>query len=98
MKKTSKQLESILAVHMHTTPTPAVSPFNEEQKQQVSPPPEKEFRITISVPPSIKLQFKQRMASSPEETVRSIVLRALKHNGFHVDEDQIKDKRTKTQF
>lgn len=96
MKKSSKQLESILATHMHATPVvPSLEvTVGTSQLQQASvQEKEKDVRISIQVPESLKLQFKKKMAEFPEETVRSIILRALKVYGFEVDEDQIKDKR-----
>lgn len=93
MKKTSKQLDSILSSHMHATPINLVA---EDAKRGASiQEEEREVRLTAVVPESIKRQLKQKMADHPGETERSIILRALKASGFQIDEFQIKDKRNR---
>lgn len=96
-KKVSKQLQSILGQHMHAVPLPNIS----EEKTilttsiERSELVEKDTRLTIVVPESVRFQLKKKLAECPGETVRSLLLRSLKScYGFEIAEDQIKDKRT----
>lgn len=52
MKKTSKQLESILSNHMHATPVNSPVIEKEEEKK-VEREGEKDVRISIQVPESV---------------------------------------------
>jgi hypothetical protein len=50
-------------------------------------------RITAEVPKTVKIQMKERLFRNPDETERSIILRALKSIGFEIDDKYINDLR-----
>jgi hypothetical protein len=53
------------------------------------------YRIVAEVPRSIKVQMRERLYKNPEETERTILLKALRAVGFSIDDKCLIDQRKK---
>lgn len=103
MSGKSKQLDGLLQRAMSTSPATSTKPSSTPAGQSASQsepvkldvvraPRQKEVRMQIEVPESVRRAIKARGAESGEST-REIVLRALKQDGFDIPEDLIRDRR-----
>jgi hypothetical protein len=50
-------------------------------------------RITAEVPKSVKIQMKERLYKNPDETERTIILKALCAYGFDINQKHLIDQR-----
>lgn len=69
----------------HDNPTP--SPAGEKIEHAVT------YRIVAEVPRSVKIQMKERLYKNPEETERTILLKALRAIGFLIEDEYLIDQR-----
>lgn len=65
----------------------AVKPIEEKTEQGGS------YRIVAEVPRSIKIQMRERLYKNPEETERTILLKALRAIGFSIGDEYLIDQR-----
>lgn len=52
-------------------------------------------RIVAEVPRSVKIQMRERLYKNPDETERTILLKALRAIGFSIGEEYLIDQRKK---
>lgn len=85
---------SPFAIHRPSSPSPVPVPVPEPARSASDPEcREPDVQLAAMVPQSVKRAVRRR-AEEEGTTVRSIVLRALKHAGFaEVDETEIADRR-----
>lgn len=53
------------------------------------------YRIVAEVPRSVKIQMRERLYKNPDETERTILLKALRAIGFSIGEEYLIDQRKK---
>lgn len=92
----SKKLDFIL----RNTPPATISNVKEEDPKFTESPQksileEKQLRISIVVPQSVKRQLKQYIADHPFETEKTILLKSLKAFGFKIEDKFLHDLRLK---
>jgi hypothetical protein len=51
------------------------------------------YRIVAEVPRSIKIQMRERLYKNPDETERTILLKALRAIGFSIGDEYLIDQR-----
>jgi len=64
------------------------SPLLEEKAEQGGT-----YRIVAEVPRSIKIQMRERLYKNPDETERTILLKALRAIGFSIGDEYLIDQR-----
>ncbi len=92
----AKTLKSIIdKVPPATVNNPVITNAKDESRSSnpIIMEQEEFVRITAEVPRSVKIQMKERLFRNPEETERSIILKALKSIGFEIDEKYLNDLR-----
>jgi hypothetical protein len=93
-----KKLESIISkVPPATVNNPVINQSIKETENLVNEEKKEDqdvfWRITAEVPKSVKIQMKERLFKHPEETERSIILKALRSIGFDIEEKHLNDLR-----
>ncbi|MBN8828970.1 MAG: hypothetical protein J0H68_09715 [Sphingobacteriia bacterium] len=69
----------------------------QKENQQVSKSYEgKKGRIVADVPFDVKIQIKRYLIDHPEDTEKTVILKALKALGFIINENDLLDQRGKT--
>jgi len=94
-----KTLQSILdKVPPATVENPALK--QEKSKDSQSNPVDSErlektstYRIVAEVPRSVKIQMRERLFRNPDETERTILLKALRAIGFSIEDEHLIDQR-----
>ena len=66
----------------------ASAPILEEKAEQGGT-----YRIVAEVPRSIKIQIRERLYKNPDETERTILLKALRAIGFSIGDEYLIDQR-----
>lgn len=51
------------------------------------------YRIVAEVPRSVKIQMRERLYKNPDETERTILLKALRAIGFSIGDEYLIDQR-----
>src|SRR5271170_1665653 len=64
------------------------APLKEEKTEQGGT-----YRIVAEVPRSIKIQMRERLYKNPDETERTILLKALRAVGFSIGDESLIDQR-----
>ena len=70
-----------------TSDDPSASPIEEKNNQGGT------YRIVAEVPRSVKIQMRERLYKNPDETERTILLKALRAVGFSIGDEYLIDQR-----
>ena len=95
----TKTLQSILnKVPPATVDNPAfINPESKVERDKLqkfeSKEAEPSYRIVAEIPRSVKIQIKERLSKNPEETERTIILKALRAIGINIKDEDLIDQR-----
>lgn len=90
----SKNLESILDKVPHATASATSNHEEEKKKIYKSDFQDKNIRLSVEIPSSIKRQIKQYITDHPGSTEKSIILKGLKTLGFNIEDKYLYDLRS----